>query len=89
MSDLNQKKKKFNVSYETGTKSIMCRRFVKLGDCSNGNKCNFAHSSKELQFNSPKEWVTLSGNFNIDYREKELNNRKSNINKYVGESTNT
>lgn len=39
------------------TKSIMCKRFIKLGQCQSGDKCEFAHSQGELQFNSPQEWV--------------------------------
>ena len=47
------KKKNYQVSYVTGTKSILCKRFMKLKQCSNGDKCEYAHSKKELHFNSP------------------------------------
>ena len=53
------KRKNYQVSYKTGTKSILCKRYVKLGQCPNGDKCEYAHSKKELQFNSPHEWVEL------------------------------
>jgi hypothetical protein len=47
------KKKRHQISYVTGTKSTLCKRFIKLGQCLNGDKCEYAHSKKELQFNSP------------------------------------
>ena len=53
------KKRNYQVSYTTGTKSILCKRWVKLGQCPHGDHCEYAHSKKELQFNSPQEWVQL------------------------------
>ncbi|CDW72062.1 ankyrin repeat [Stylonychia lemnae] len=56
------KRKNRVISYETGTKSILCKRFVKLGQCAQGDKCEYAHYKKDLQFNSPQEWVELVKN---------------------------
>lgn len=63
-------KKNYEVSYKTGTKSILCRRLFKLGDCQLGEKCPYAHSKKELKFNSSQEWIETVNNLgSIDRNE--------------------
>eukprot|EP00347_Sterkiella_histriomuscorum_P022101 403331675 len=57
-----RKSNKHTLTYENGTKSTLCKRYMKLGQCQLGEKCEYAHSKKELQFNSPQEWVDLVKN---------------------------